>query len=68
VQLAPYESGFGEVSVADFLLPDVDAVLKAVELAIKENEIRQMCRPDLEAASRLMGSTSQIRCRTSNRP
>lgn len=52
-----YESGLltpeqvltGHV-VLDEHLADVDAVLMEVELAIKENEIRQMCRPNAEAA------------------
>jgi len=52
-----YESGLltpeqlltGHV-VLDEHLADVDAVLMEVELAIKENEARQMCRPDAEAA------------------
>ena len=52
-----YESGLltpervltGQV-VLDEHLADVDAVLMEVELAIRENEIRRMCRPDGDAA------------------
>ena len=47
--LTPEQVLTGQV-VLDEHLADVDAVLMAVELAIKENEIRQMCRPDAEAA------------------
>lgn len=47
--LTPEQVLTGQV-VLDEHLADVDAVLMAVELAIKENEIRQMCRPDVEAA------------------
>ena len=51
-----YESGLllpdqvltGQV-VLDDHLADVDAVLAAVDLAIRENEIRLMCRPDAES-------------------
>jgi len=47
--LTPEQVLTGHV-VLDEHLADVDAVLMAVELAIKENEIRQMCRPDVETA------------------
>lgn len=47
--LTPEQVLTGQV-VLDEHIADVDAVLMAVELAIKENEIRQMCRPDVEAA------------------
>jgi RIO kinase 1 len=47
--LTPEQVLSGQV-VLDEHLADVDAVLMAVELAIKENEIRQMCRPDAAAA------------------
>ena len=47
--LTPEQVLTGQV-VLDEHLADVDAVLMAVELAIKENEIRQMCRPDAAAA------------------
>lgn len=47
--LTPEQVLSGQV-VLDEHLADVDAVLMAVELAIKENEIRQMCRPDAEPA------------------
>jgi RIO kinase 1 len=47
--LTPEQVLTGQV-VLDEHLADVDAVLMAVELAIKENEIRQMCRPDVETA------------------
>ena len=47
--LTPEQVLTGQV-VLDEHLADVDAVLMEVELAIKENEIRQMCRPDVEAA------------------
>jgi RIO kinase 1 len=47
--LTPEQLLTGHV-VLDEHLADVDAVLMAVELAIKENEVRQMCRPDAEAA------------------
>lgn len=47
--LTPEQVLTGQV-VLDEHLADVDAVLMEVELAIKENEIRQMCRPDAAAA------------------
>jgi RIO kinase 1 len=47
--LTPEQLLTGRV-VLDEHLADVDAVLMEVELAIKENEARQMCRPDAEAA------------------
>ena len=47
--LTPEQVLTGQV-VLDEHLADVDAVLMEVELAIKENEIRQMCRPDAEPA------------------
>jgi RIO kinase 1 len=36
--------------VLDEHIADVGAVLMEVELAIKENEIRRMCRPDADSA------------------
>lgn len=47
--LTPEQVLSGQV-VLDEHLADVGAVLMEVELAIKENEIRQMCRPDAEPA------------------
>ena len=47
--LTPEQVLTGQV-VLDEHLADVGAVLMEVELAIKENEIRQMCRPDAEPA------------------
>ena len=47
--LTPEQLLTGHV-VLDEHLADIDAVLMEVELAIKENEVRQMCRPDAEAA------------------
>ena len=47
--LTPEQVLTGQV-VLDEHLADVDAVLMAVELAIKEKEIRQMCRPDAAVA------------------
>jgi RIO kinase 1 len=48
-QLTPDCALSGHV-VLDEHIADVGAVLMEVELAIKENEIRRMCRPDADSA------------------